>query len=438
MFLSLLSSLSMMLLVFLALFVLDLDRSSSSSPWLSLRLESNGTERMNTNSLLTFPNLDIGEASSVVVTDSDLSTSLPKSVVVPRIRSRRRRRLFDTKDQYRNLLSEDEEVEDSKDLIQNSTDATVAHDNSVGHNIIVLWPGNSSSNVNVTNATDDCSNEATEGSSQSNQPTDEEPDTGSFVSFYLMAMLLVIAVFAWNTSEFLRNSLEHRLHLQEEQQRAIREQEAALDAILAKEKILTLSEEEFNDLPIMTLQIYLDEYDYDNGNMDAEMETANSNDNNINKIPTIATESKPHLTPELKSSDVERGMPAVELVTSSIHSLPFTKRNSSLSEINNALQTTTPPSSVHSEENEAATTTGETNTISDGDVEIGIPGACSMKSITCSICVDEIQCPDEIVLMLPRCRHIYHTDCIKQWLMEQKSDFCPICKVTVKKEIESR
>lgn len=48
----------------------------------------------------------------------------------------------------------------------------------------------------------------------------------------------------------------------------------------------------------------------------------------------------------------------------------------------------------------------------------------------CSICVEDFQSMERVV-MLPQCLHVYHIKCIEQWLVEKKSNFCPLCKTKV-------
>lgn len=50
-------------------------------------------------------------------------------------------------------------------------------------------------------------------------------------------------------------------------------------------------------------------------------------------------------------------------------------------------------------------------------------------STTCSICIDEFE-EGELVRLLPRCGHAYHTECILPWLCERQGH-CPLCKVSV-------
>lgn len=57
------------------------------------------------------------------------------------------------------------------------------------------------------------------------------------------------------------------------------------------------------------------------------------------------------------------------------------------------------------------------------------------KSTMCSICIDEFVAGEKII-MLPRCRHGFHRDCIHPWLTERQG-CCPFCKAAVFAESES-
>jgi hypothetical protein len=50
-------------------------------------------------------------------------------------------------------------------------------------------------------------------------------------------------------------------------------------------------------------------------------------------------------------------------------------------------------------------------------------------STTCSICIEEFE-DGEMVRLLPRCGHGFHTDCILPWLTERQG-CCPFCKTNV-------
>jgi len=52
-----------------------------------------------------------------------------------------------------------------------------------------------------------------------------------------------------------------------------------------------------------------------------------------------------------------------------------------------------------------------------------------VSSTCCSICLEEFT-PGELVRMLPRCEHIYHTECLLPWLTERQG-CCPMCKTPV-------
>jgi Ring finger domain len=48
---------------------------------------------------------------------------------------------------------------------------------------------------------------------------------------------------------------------------------------------------------------------------------------------------------------------------------------------------------------------------------------------TCSICIDDFERGERLTL-LPKCRHAFHPDCLKPWLMERQG-CCPLCKISV-------
>lgn len=47
----------------------------------------------------------------------------------------------------------------------------------------------------------------------------------------------------------------------------------------------------------------------------------------------------------------------------------------------------------------------------------------------CSICIDDFEVGERLTI-LPRCRHAFHKDCIKPWLLERQG-CCPLCKMCV-------
>lgn len=50
----------------------------------------------------------------------------------------------------------------------------------------------------------------------------------------------------------------------------------------------------------------------------------------------------------------------------------------------------------------------------------------------CSICLDDFS-PGEELILLPKCRHGFHKDCLQPWLTERQA-CCPLCKTTVLEE----
>lgn len=47
----------------------------------------------------------------------------------------------------------------------------------------------------------------------------------------------------------------------------------------------------------------------------------------------------------------------------------------------------------------------------------------------CTICIDDFE-PGELLVLLPRCQHAFHKDCIRPWLLERQGR-CPLCKTGV-------
>lgn len=47
----------------------------------------------------------------------------------------------------------------------------------------------------------------------------------------------------------------------------------------------------------------------------------------------------------------------------------------------------------------------------------------------CSICIDDFE-TGETLILLPRCKHAFHRDCIHPWLLERQG-CCPLCKTSV-------
>jgi hypothetical protein len=54
----------------------------------------------------------------------------------------------------------------------------------------------------------------------------------------------------------------------------------------------------------------------------------------------------------------------------------------------------------------------------------------------CLICLEEFNDPDATVLQSPTCSHLYHKDCIMDWLQRQGTRECPGCRVAMITEDE--
>ena len=49
----------------------------------------------------------------------------------------------------------------------------------------------------------------------------------------------------------------------------------------------------------------------------------------------------------------------------------------------------------------------------------------------CNICLCDFD-PNDIVLKVSKCNHVFHNDCIKKWFLEE-SNKCPVCRIEVSK-----
>ena len=65
-------------------------------------------------------------------------------------------------------------------------------------------------------------------------------------------------------------------------------------------------------------------------------------------------------------------------------------------------------------------TTEQLDTLPTAPYQYKAESPCSL----CSICMVDFAVR-EVVVELPRCRHIYHSQCIRRWLQEKKT--CPLC-----------
>ena len=76
----------------------------------------------------------------------------------------------------------------------------------------------------------------------------------------------------------------------------------------------------------------------------------------------------------------------------------------------------------------------DSSSTSDADTVDTSHDSCRWSS-ECAICLDVFQ-PDDKLIVLPRCQHAFHKDCIKPWLLERLWS-CPLCKTSVLKELEA-
>ena len=58
------------------------------------------------------------------------------------------------------------------------------------------------------------------------------------------------------------------------------------------------------------------------------------------------------------------------------------------------------------------------------DIEIDIINTTDNNSNNCSICLIELNNPDDIIKL--NCSHTYHNNCIKLWF--NKNQTCPLCR----------
>lgn len=68
------------------------------------------------------------------------------------------------------------------------------------------------------------------------------------------------------------------------------------------------------------------------------------------------------------------------------------------------------------------------------DIEPGI-GQMNENEKVCSICLSEFL-DEEIISKLPECNHIFHKECIREWLM--RNHICPFCRNDIKRAIHRK
>ncbi|KAK6922597.1 Zinc finger, RING-type [Dillenia turbinata] len=88
-------------------------------------------------------------------------------------------------------------------------------------------------------------------------------------------------------------------------------------------------------------------------------------------------------------------------------------------------------SSDSSDSADNRTTTTTTTTLNDELENIPVTvcgeddGLAAVEDCCCAICLAEFVC-GEILRVVPRCKHVYHKECVDAWLM--KCPRCPICR----------
>ncbi|KAJ4980721.1 hypothetical protein NE237_031558 [Protea cynaroides] len=58
-----------------------------------------------------------------------------------------------------------------------------------------------------------------------------------------------------------------------------------------------------------------------------------------------------------------------------------------------------------------------------------LPGHNATRSSECAICLSSLE-KEEMVMVLPNCKHMFHAECINTWLNSHTT--CPICRSDVK------
>lgn len=58
------------------------------------------------------------------------------------------------------------------------------------------------------------------------------------------------------------------------------------------------------------------------------------------------------------------------------------------------------------------------------------------SSRLCSICLDEYENGEMLAMRPDRCLHVFHRDCLHNWLVARRADCCPICRSSILTEAE--
>lgn len=214
----------------------------------------------------------------------------------------------------------------------------------------------------------------------------------------------------------------------------------------------TLTEEQFAKLPRIKFQPSMRSSDDVDGNEnDAQAEEpdlvdGNSNHNQSESLPeTNACQneddmvSKDSLTPSCRSldKDLERqSSPNVSMIIESESFKPF---NNQEDEGNGSNYVVSPDSmnDPTSAANENVINGNEGSVISSlPTTQLPLPETVRSPAETeaertctiCSICIEDF-IANETLILLPRCQHAFHKECIHPWLLERQG-CCPTCKTT--------
>ena len=51
---------------------------------------------------------------------------------------------------------------------------------------------------------------------------------------------------------------------------------------------------------------------------------------------------------------------------------------------------------------------------------------------TCCICIDEVMADDSELLVVTSCQHLFHEQCLRQWVLKRLNEIekadCPVCR----------
>lgn len=71
----------------------------------------------------------------------------------------------------------------------------------------------------------------------------------------------------------------------------------------------------------------------------------------------------------------------------------------------------------------------ESNSKGEDSCDSALPRICIPNDSTCAICLSNYE-EDQIVVKSPNdpCTHLFHFDCMKQWIEKTAADDCPCCR----------